>query len=56
MRLTLMPLFYSVAALALLCSQRRVAWERGTLQLALFNLLMSLLFLIPKVAMPEPFP
>lgn len=50
MRLALMPLFYSVAAL-LMCALglRRVAWERGALQLALFNMLMSTLFLVPKL-------
>ena len=52
MRLCVMPLLYGPALLLLLLPSRRaVAWERGALHLCLFNLAMSLAFLLPKVAL-----
>ena len=51
MRLIFMLPLYTLAALLLAARRtRRVAWERGALQLALFELISSATFLLPKVS------
>ena len=51
MRLVLMLPLYSAAALVLALRQPQIAWERGALPLALFNVASSALFVLPKIAL-----
>merc|ERR1719446_1010279 len=39
---------YPLAAAALLCFRRQLAWERGAMQLALYNGAMGLSLVLPK--------
>ena len=49
LRFVLMIPLYAITAVVLVARGRGVAWQRGALQLALFNLAMASLFLVPRL-------
>jgi len=49
LRLAIMPFAYTLAGIYLLCTRPALAWERGALPLALFNLLSSSVFVLSRV-------
>ena len=51
LRFVLMIPLYAITAVVLVARGRGVAWQRGALQLALFNLAMASLFLVPRLVL-----
>ena len=51
LRFVLMIPLYAITVVVLVARGRGVAWQRGALQLALFNLAMASFFLVPRLVL-----